>query len=139
MSVHDGYQQRPVRFIVGTLVVAGELRISGVNNSITAWKNYPALLVGGGVVIEGGASLVINGLAQIDQAVTIDAKSNEVVNVDIIGGLFIRTGGIDGVSSSASINITAAPAIASLQTWPAGNSNRWGPAGGAFFRSIERR
>lgn len=128
--------------ITGTLVVTGQLTISGVNNSITAVKNYPALLVGGGVVIEGGASLAINGLAQIDQAVTIDAKPNEVVDVDIIGGLFIRNGGIEGVSSSTSINITAAPAIASIKILSGGVPpviRRWGPAGGAFFRSVERR
>jgi len=128
--------------IVGTLVVTGELRISGVNNSVTAQKNYPALLVGAGVVIEGNTSVVINGLAQIDQAVVIDANSSEVVDVDVTGGLFIANGGIDGISSSTSIDITAAPAIASIQIWPAigpGSSRRWGPAGGAFFRSVERR
>ena len=126
--------------IIGTLVVTGQLTISGVNNSITAVKNYPALLVGGGVVIEGegDASLVINGFAQIGQAVTINAKPKDVVDIDIIGGLFILTGGIEGVSSSTSIDITAAPAIASLQIGPAGNSTRWSPAGGAFYRSIER-
>jgi cytoskeletal protein CcmA (bactofilin family) len=125
--------------IIGTLVVAGELRISGVNNSVTAVKNYPAVLVSGRVVIEDGASLAINGLAQIGQTIVIDAGADNV-DVDVIGGLFIANGGIDGISSSSVfIDITAAPAIASIQTWPAGNSSRWGPAGGAFFRSIERR
>jgi hypothetical protein len=128
--------------IVGTLVVTGELRISGVNNSVTAQKNYPALVVGAGVVIEGNTSVVINGLAQIDQAVVIDANATEVVDVDVTGGLFIANGGIDGISSSTSIDITAAPAIASIQIWPAispGSNRRWGPASGAFFRNIERR
>jgi hypothetical protein len=127
--------------IAGTLVVTGELRISGANNSITAQKNYPALLVGAGVVVEGNASVVINGLAQIDQAVVIDANSAEVVDVDVTGGLFVANGGIDGISSSTTIDIIAAPAIASIQIWPAigPGSRRWGPAGGAFFRSIERR
>jgi len=125
--------------ITGTLVVTGELTINGVGNSITAVKNYPALVVGGGVVIEDGASLAINGLAQIGQTIVIDVGVDNV-DVDVIGGLFIANGGIDGISSSSVfIDITAAPAIASIQTWPAGNSSRWGPAGGALFRSIERR
>ena len=105
-------------------------------------KNYPALLVGAGVVVEGDSSVAINGLAQIGQAVAITADPNEVVDVDVTGGLFIANGGIDGISSSTSIDITAAPAIASIQIWPAigpGSSRRWGPAGGAFFRSVERR
>ena len=123
--------------ITGTLVVTGNLTINGVNNSITAVKNYPALVVGGGVAIEDGASLTINGLAQIGTTVVVDSKADNV-NIDIIGGLFIANGGISGIkSSSVFIDITAAPAIASLQTWlPV--STRWSPVGGAFFRSIER-
>jgi hypothetical protein len=128
--------------IFGTLVVTGELTISGAGNSITAEKNYPALLVGAGVVIEGDSSVVINGLAQIDQPIVISADPNEAVDVDVTGGLFVANGGIDGISSSTSIDITAAPAMASIQIWPAigpGSSRRWGPAGGAFFRNVERR
>ncbi len=126
--------------INGMLVVNGTLRISGVNNVISAVKNFPALLVNGEMVVEDGATLVINGLAQIGQKLTIDAGAVNA-DIDVLGGLFIANGGIDGITSSfVSVDVTAAPAIASIQTWPAaGIAQRWSPAAGAFFRNIERK
>ncbi len=129
--------------IKGMLVVNGTLKVneSGEGGQkITAVKNFPALLVSGELVINNGAMLLINGLAQIGQRIVIDA---ETVNANIIvnGGLYIANGGVDGITSSfVSVDITAAPAIASIQTWPAaGVAQRWGPAAGAFFRNIERK
>jgi len=126
--------------INGMLVVNGTLRISGVNNVISAVKNFPALLVNGEMVVGDGGTLVIEGLAQIGQRIAIDAGA-ENVDIDVIGCLFIANGGIDGISSSfVSVDVTAAPAIASIQTWPAaGIARRWGPTAGTFFRSIERK
>ncbi len=126
--------------ITGMLAVNGELRVSGTNNVITAVKNYPALLVTGSVLIKDGASLAINGLAQIGQTITIEAGA-ENVDVDVTGALFTAGGGIvGGASASVAVDITADPAIASIQTWPAvDTASRWRPAGGAFFKSIERR
>ncbi len=128
--------------IKGMLVVNGTLRVRGAEglyNEISAVKNFPALLVSGEVVVENSAVLLINGLAQIGQRIVIDA---EVVNANIvvIGGLYIANGGVDGITSSfVSIDVTAAPAIASIQTWPAaGIAQRWGQAAGAFFRSVRR-
>ena len=122
--------------INGMLVINGTLRISGLNNVITAEKNFPALLVTGQVIMEDGASLVIQGLAQIGQGVSIDAGAASA-NIDVIGGLFIALNGI--TSNLISVNITAAPAIASIRTWPEmGTASRWRPAADAFFRSIER-
>ncbi len=121
--------------INGTLVVGGNLTVSGPNNVITAVKNFPALLVGGQVVMKNGSSLVINGLAQIEQQITIDPNTTNA-NISVTGGLFIHNGGI--TSSSIIVNVTAAPAIASIEIWPGGTSRRWRPAAGAFFRSIER-
>ncbi|MFB0554891.1 MAG: hypothetical protein ACETWQ_16420 [Phycisphaerae bacterium] len=126
--------------ITGMLVVNGTLRISGANNVITAMKNFPALLVNGEVIVENGGTLAIKGLAQIGQQIVMDG-GGENVDIDVIGGLFISSGGIDGIaSSSVSIDISAGPAIASIQTWPvAGIAQRWEPAAGAFFRNIERK
>ena len=123
--------------IEGTLVVNGDLRVSGVNNVISAVKNFPALLVSGEVVIEDGGTLEVRGLAQIGQRITVSSGAR---NLNINGGLFIANGGIEGsVSSSISIVITAGPARAAIQTWPVvDNCVRWTPAGGAFFRSITR-
>ena len=121
----------------GTLVVDGTLRISGVNNVITAESNFPALLVTGQVVMEDGSALVVRGLAQIDQQITADQNATSA-SIQVIGGLFVANGGV--ISDKVLVNITAAPAIASIETWLAtGVPRRWGPAGGAFFRSIERR
>ena len=126
--------------INGMLVVNGTLKITGANNTISAVKNFPALLVSGEVVIEDGGALVIEGLAQIGQKIVIEPNAANV-DIDVIGGLFIANGGIDGaISNTISVDINAAPAIASIQIWPTINTaQRWGPAAGAFFRSIERR
>jgi len=125
--------------INGTLVVGGDLTISGINNVITAQPNFPALVVGGQVLIKDGSSLVINGLAQIRGPIAFEPGVINA-NIQVTGGLFINSGGIEGItSSSVVVSITAAPAIASIETWTVdGTSKRWGPAAGAFFRSIER-
>ena len=125
--------------INGTLVVNGDLTISGTNNVIIAEKNFPALLVSGKVIMADGGTLEIKGLAQIAGGIVISGGSQNV-GIDVVGGLFIANGNIDGLSSNLnSIDITAAPSIASIQTWPAqGTARRWCPAAGALFRSIRR-
>ncbi|MFH1718504.1 MAG: hypothetical protein ABIF19_14205 [Planctomycetota bacterium] len=121
--------------INGTLVVNGKLTVSGANNLIIAEPNFPALLVNGQVEMKNGASLVIQGLAQIEQTITIDP--NATANITVTGALFIKGGGI--TSPNISATIIADPAIAAIETWPtAGTPNRWGPAAGAFFKSIRR-
>jgi len=129
--------------IKGMLVVNGTLKVNECGEGgqkITAVKNFPALLVSGEVVMENNAGLLIEGLAQIGQKIVIDVGAVNA-NIDVIGGLFIANGGIDGITSSlVSVDVTAAPAIASIQTWPAVNTvKRWGPAAGTFFRNIERK
>jgi hypothetical protein len=129
----------------GMLVVQQHLIISDANsgnpNIITAGKNYPALLVNGEMLLRSGAALQVNGLAQIANRINLE-NGAENVDVDIVGGVYIANGALDGLSTSSvsnSINITAAPAMASIQIWPtAGNPVRWTPCAGAFFRSIER-
>jgi hypothetical protein len=121
----------------GTLVITGKLTISGSNNVITAGKNFPALVVGGQVLMKEGSSLVINGLAQINGPITFDSGVTNAT-LQVTGGLFINSGGIEGVPSNATVVIIAAPAIASIEIWPDGTSKRWRPAAGAFFKSIER-
>jgi hypothetical protein len=123
--------------INGMLVINGTLRISGLNNVITAEKNFPALVVTGEVIMEDGASLVIQGLTQIGQGVSIDAGAVSA-SINITGGLCIALNGI--TSNLISVNTTAAPAIASIETWPAiDTASRWSPTAGAFFRRIERK
>jgi len=124
------------------LVVDGNLMVTGANNNVTSVKNFPALLVSGEVIMENGGTLEINGLAQIGERIYVNVGAANV-NVNVVGGLFITNGNIDGVNGSSptnSVTITAAPNIASIEVWPeAGVARRWSPAGGAFFRSIERK
>ena len=123
--------------INGMLVVSGDLTVSEANITITAVKNFPALVVGGQVLMKDGSSLVINGLAQIGGPITDDPNTASA-NIDATGGLFIANGGV--TSDKVIVNIIAAPAIASIETWSAtGVPSRWIPAGGAFFRGIERK
>jgi hypothetical protein len=125
----------------GTLVVSGNLIVSGPNNVITAVNDFhfPALVVIGQVIMEDGASLVINGLAQIGgPIITVDPNPTIRPRIDVIGSLFIANDGV--TSDKVWVDITAAPAIASINIWSeTGIARRWGPAAGAFFRSIERR
>jgi hypothetical protein len=131
--------------INGMLVVGQNMIVSDANSSsvnvITAGKNFPALLVSGEMAMRTAGKLQVNGLAQIANRINVDDGA-ENVDIDIVGGLYIANGEVDGVNGSSlsnSINITAAPAIASIEIWPTpGNPVRWTPCGGAFFRSIER-
>jgi hypothetical protein len=119
--------------INGTLIVDGDLIVSGANNTITAVKNFPALLVSGQVVMKGNGSLAIQGLAQIEGPITVDPNATNP-SLNVAGGLFVWTNGV--TSDLISVSVTAAPAIASIEVGPAGR--RWGSAGGAFFRRIAR-
>jgi hypothetical protein len=122
--------------INGTLVVNGTLRISGMSNRIIAEKNYPALLVTGQVIMEDNAILVIQGLAQIGQGISIDGATG--ANINVLGGMYINLNGI--TSDLISVNVTTAPAITSIETWPdVSTPSRWRPMAGAFYRSIERK
>jgi hypothetical protein len=122
--------------INGTLIVDGNLTVSGTNNVIVAEPNLPALIVSGQVLMQDGSSLQINGLAQIEQQIAVDPNTTTIPCVDVTGGLFIHQGGI---SNGIDVNVTADPAAASVEVWPApGAPKRWSPAAGAFFRSITR-
>ena len=84
--------------------------------------------------MKDGSSLVINGLAQIGQGISLYTGATNA-SVQVTGGLFIAS---DGISSSITVNATAAPEIASIEVSPAGVPRRWRLAAGAFFKSIER-
>jgi len=106
-------------------------------------KNFPALVVNGEVIIDppmkNNAGLQVNGLTQIGQRIAIIAGMGSA-DVDILGALFIATGGIVIDNNQGYVNITAAPNKAAIQIWPEpGIAQRWSPSAGAFFRSIERK
>jgi hypothetical protein len=74
--------------IVGTLVVDGDLRISGIN-SVTAVKNFPAVMVDGDLIIEPGGELVVNGLVIVERVLEISADGGKL---NVTGALFTRKG-----------------------------------------------
>jgi len=110
--------------IEGMLVVDGSLRISGVNNTITAAKNFPALLVSGDVIIEGGANLEINGLAVIKGQLQVSADS---ASVNILGGLFIEDNVVE----------TTADSSGNSNTGTLYNGPTWQPVGGKIDGGLE--
>jgi len=103
--------------IEGMLVVDGTLRISGANNSITAVRNFAAVLVNGDVIIDDGGKLEINGLAVVKGRMQI---SSDDADVSILGGLFVRDGIVETTEDSSGNDNTA-----TLY-----NSPTWHPSGG---------
>jgi len=125
--------------IDGMLVVSGTLTVAGPQNVVRAVKNFPALVVGGEVVLESGGQLAIEGLAQVGERILF-APGAENAWVSVLGGLFIGAGSINGLTSdSCSLEVTAAPALASIEVWPAADDvRRWSPMAGAFYRKVEK-
>ena len=121
----------------GTLVVNGSVTISGTANTITAVKNFPALIVNGALIIEGSTALQINGLAMITEGIIFTGAN---ADIDITGALFIANQSIAGAyENSANIDVTADADKAAIEIWPSsGNNVRWTPATDAIFRSISR-
>ncbi len=110
--------------IEGMLVVDGTLKISGVNNTITAVKNFPALLVGGNVVIERNSRLEINGLAVVKGQMQISAGN---ANVNILGGLFVEDGIVETAADSSDNDNTG-----TLYGYP-----NWRPSSGKVNGALE--
>ncbi len=123
--------------IDGTLVVNGDLTIRGPGSTvITASKNYPAVIVNGGLTVENGATLTIDGLVCAHSMTVAD----DADGITILGALFLRDTGINqDVSYSGDITITTAPMLSSVYLISASAPDiRWSPAGGAFFKYIRR-
>jgi len=125
--------------INGTLVVRYDLTIEGQGNSITAQKNFPAVIVGGNLAMVNDAHLTVRGLANIKG--NIYHSGSNGASLSVLGALFIKYYGIDWFESSSDIIVvTAAPDKAAIEIWPtAGNALRWSPAAGGFFKSIQRQ
>lgn len=122
--------------INGTLVVKDNLKIcEGAVVSITAVKNFPALLVGHDLTMENSGRIVeITGYAQIDHQV--DMKNKYGGRIRVSGALYILGGGIKN-TDGCTVDIIAAPNKAAIQRWYSdGTVTHWSPAAGAFFKSI---
>ncbi len=122
--------------IDGTLIVNGNLIVQGPGNIITADKNFPALVVNGDLIVELAGQLEIEGLVQTN-TMTVRA---DAANVTILGALFIQNSAMTVEPGyGGTINITAAPMLTSLKTYPSsGTYAKWTPVGGAFFKHVRR-
>ena len=93
------------------------LTIRGTNNVIVAGKNLPALYVTGDLIIEGGASLDVNGLAVVGSRVLMNANT---CKLNTLGGLFVQNTFAETASDSSSYSHTLIPY----------NGPTWRPSGG---------
>ncbi len=120
------------------LVVRTDLLLgNNANATITALKNFPALLVGQNIImLNNNLTLSITGFAQVDGHIDMGDKTGSSINV--LGALYVLGGGIMNTTGCI-VEITAAPDKAAIEIWPEpGTAQRWSPAAGAFFKGIER-
>jgi len=125
-------------YITGMLVVRTDLLLgNNANATITAVKNFPALLVGQNIImLNNNPTLSITGFAQVDGHIDMGDKTGSSINV--LGALYVLGGGIMNTTGCI-VEITAAPDKAAIEIWPEpGTAQRWSPAAGAFFKGIER-
>ena len=88
----------------------------------------------------GGKGKYWGGLVDDFRIYSRALDGNEINNlyqhIDVFGSLLHWELDEDGNSNSV---ISASPEKAAILVWQSGAAQKWGPAGGAFFRSIERR
>lgn len=130
--------------INGMLVVKENVAIGqNANVTITAVKNFPALLVDVDIIMDdsndpndnAARSLSITGLAQAGGQIDMADKMGS--SIDVFGALYVLGGGIVN-TSGCSVNITASPDRAAIAVWPSGTEKRWSCAAAAFFKNIQR-
>ncbi|MHC4519627.1 MAG: LamG domain-containing protein [Planctomycetota bacterium] len=111
--------------ITGLLVVNGDLRITasgaGISKTITAVQGFPALLVGGDLIVEPGGRLTVDGLAVIGGRVLAGAEDGRL---DVTGGLLVANGFWETTQDASGNGRTGT--IYGAPTWTTG------PTGGAL-------
>lgn len=120
------------------LVVNGDMKLIGPNTvTITAVKNFPALLIGHDLTFED-VNTILNatGLVcvtnQIDCRNKLNCKFNVKGAVSIVGETIKNT-------TDVQVNIEALPDNAATQIWlTPGTAQRWSSAAGAVFQQIRR-
>jgi hypothetical protein len=124
--------------ISGTLVVTGDLTVKGLNNVVTATRNYPAIVVGGHLIIHSNSSMTVNGLVLVYQGVNIPAGRTNI-QLAVNGGLFIaQSSTIAPINST--VSITADHSKTALMLWgSSGTPVTWRQAGGAFYKDLHRQ
>jgi hypothetical protein len=124
--------------IDGLLVVKHDLTLQeNCDVTIRSIKNFPALLVAHDLHMrEHGQRLRVEGLAQVGHCIRMGNKVGNTV--DITGALCLVAGGVEE-TAGGTLTIRVAPDQAAIQLWRRPETpRRWSPAGGAFFKRIER-
>lgn len=82
----DDFEMEDNVVVNGSLIVNGNLRISGSGNVITAFKNFPAIVVSGNLIIERGGKLQVTGAVIVKGRVLL---SESATSTTITGALCI--------------------------------------------------
>ncbi|OHB63427.1 MAG: hypothetical protein A2Y76_13385 [Planctomycetes bacterium RBG_13_60_9] len=124
--------------IDGMLVVRNDLILAEhCEVVIRAVKNFPALLVGRDLKMGADRQhLRLEGLAQIGRSIRMGNGEGNALRIS--GALCLAAGTVEE-TTGCELRIVAAPNKAAILIWQAPQSPRqWSPAGGAFFKYIER-
>jgi hypothetical protein len=129
--------------ISGLLAVNGNLTVSGINNRIFSVRNYPAAVIAGKLIFKQGSSLLVNGLAQVNQNVEWALDANNVY-FEVNGGLYVGQSFVDSPLTSTNNHIIinpAAPKSVVTQYWDPDKTPpaaRWRPMR-AVFKNVVRK
>jgi len=122
--------------INGSLIINGDLLVEVGQASITATKNFPAILADEKLIIINDGKLTVSGLVHVEEMEVGDSASD----ISITGGLFIEEKAIDIKDDySGTVTVTADPMLSSLKLEESdGDVLKWMPAGGAYYKSTKR-
>jgi hypothetical protein len=93
-------------------------------NTITAVKNFPALITGGDLIVGPGAQFQINGLAVVHGQIQVSAAAGDL---DVLGGLFTQDSLFEAITDSSGNSHTG-----STYGGPT-----WRPSGGRTAGALE--
>jgi hypothetical protein len=123
--------------ISGTLVVTGDLTVNGAGNTITAMRNFPAIVGGGKLTVNRDTNFTVTGLVVVGRDLAISSFGN--TNFTIDGGLFIAQGCTINPPASSRVTVTADHTKTALLLWTSsGSHTAWRQSGSAFFKDLQR-
>lgn len=120
----------------GTLVVRNDFTLkNGCSVTITAQKNFPALIVGRDLIFANdNISINATGLVQIKNRIDMMDRTGSSINV--LGALCVLGDGILN-TAGCTVTVTTNPVQAALKIDTAVDSALWTPAGDAIYKSIQ--
>lgn len=122
--------------INGTLIVTGGcLKFENADVAVASLKNYPAIVVESEMQFKNSKA-AITGLVQVNKMKVFSDSGN----IAIVGGLFVKDGGVEVESGYAgNIVVRGDPMKASIKLMSTSvNMMEWSPVGGAYYKHIRR-